>query len=115
MCQAETISLSHASMPNLTPAPVPIIDNYEAAVMTIAPESASSRSEGPTITNYVSKPWEVWESNENLGQGAVNDNGDLESNDIYPYWQIMNDSEGAGLSITLVLVLICSYTNWMRC
>ena len=115
VCQAETISLSHASMPNLTPAPVPIIDNYEAAVMTIAPESASSRSEGPTITNYVSKPWEVWESNENLGQGAVNDNGDLESNDIYPYWQIMNDSEGAGLSITLVLVLICSYTNWMRC
>lgn len=114
VCQAETNTLSHASMPNLTPAPVPIIDYYEAAVMTTAPESASSRSEGPTTTNYVSKPWEVWESNENLEQSAVNDNWDHESNDIYPLWQ-MNNSEGAGLSITLVLVMICSYTIWMRC
>ena len=114
VCQVETNTLSHASIPNLTPAPVPIIDNYEAAVMTTAPESASSRSEGPTVTNYVSKPWEVWESNENLGQGAVNDNWDHESNDIYPLWQ-MNNSEGADLSINLVLVMICSYTIWMRC
>jgi hypothetical protein len=117
LCRAETNTSSHPSMSNLTPAPVPVIDNDGAAVMTTPPtppDPASPRSEGPTVTNNVYKPWEVSESNENLGQGAFDVNGDHESNDMAPLWQ-MNDSECAGLSITLVLVLISSYTNLMRC